>query len=158
MSLSLTTHIEPWAWAHNPPLPPKKERRDLEFLFLASSFLFDFLKIPPPPSFPPPPGPLSYDARVHFNPLSSSISFNDRKYTLQGNNVQIDINMFESWRDKWQKIDRKLTNFCHFGQVSVNSDMLCQFSVTLDNFLSIFLSFITSWYEHVPINLGIVSL
>ena len=36
------------------------------------------------------------------------------------------------------KIDWKLTNFCHFGQITVNSDIFCQLFVTLDNFLSIF--------------------
>ena len=33
--------------------------------------------------------------------------------------------------------DRKLTDFCHFGQIIVNSDIFCQRSVTLDNFQSI---------------------
>ena len=35
---------------------------------------------------------------------------------------------------------RKLTDFCHFGQINVNSDIFCQLSVILDNFLSIFCS------------------
>ena len=40
---------------------------------------------------------------------------------------------------KWLKIDqKKLTVICHFGQITVHSDILCQFFVTLDNFLSIF--------------------
>ena len=43
-------------------------------------------------------------------------------------------NMSESRRDKWQK---KLTNFCHFGQITVNSDVFCQFYVTMNNLLSI---------------------
>ena len=57
--------------------------------------------------------------------------------SLQGNNVRIDINMSESTCDKWQKIDNKLTHFCHFGHITVNSDIFCQISVTLDNLLSI---------------------
>ena len=44
----------------------------------------------------------------------------------------------------YKKIDKKLTEFCHFGQITVNLDILCQLSVTLDNFLSSFLYFITS--------------
>ena len=48
--------------------------------------------------------------------------------------------MSESRRDNLQKIDINLTNFCHFGQITINSDIFCQFSVTLDNFLSIFCS------------------
>ena len=29
----------------------------------------------------------------------------------------------------------KLTDFCHFEQINVNSDIFSQLSVTLDNFL-----------------------
>ena len=57
-------------------------------------------------------------------------------------------NMSVSRRDKWEKIDRKLTDFCHFGQIIANSDIICQLSVTLDNFVSIVLSFITSQFGH----------
>ena len=34
-------------------------------------------------------------------------------------------------------IDRKLTDFCRFGHITVNSDIFCQLFLTLDNFLSI---------------------
>ena len=36
-----------------------------------------------------------------------------------------------------KKIDRILTDFCHFGQITVNLNIICQHFVTLDNFLSI---------------------
>ena len=48
--------------------------------------------------------------------------------------------MSESRCPKLQKIDKILTDFCHFGQITINSDNFCQFSVILDNFLSIFFS------------------
>ena len=70
----------------------------------------------------------------------------------------ISQNMSESRRDKWQKFDRRLTNFCHFGQITANLDIFCLLFVTLDNFLSIILSFITSWFGHVSINSTTVSL
>ena len=35
---------------------------------------------------------------------------------------------------------RKLTDFCRFGQITVDSDIFCQLSVILDDFLSIFCS------------------
>ena len=47
-------------------------------------------------------------------------------------------NMSESKRDKWQKkLTENLIDLCHFGQIIVNSDIVCQLFVTLDNFLSI---------------------
>ena len=51
--------------------------------------------------------------------------------------IQIDRNMSKSRRGKPQKIDKKLTYFCHFGQITVNLDIITQVFVTLDNFLSI---------------------
>ena len=57
---------------------------------------------------------------------------------LQGNNARIDKNMSESRRDKCEIIDRKLTYFCHFGQITFNCDIFCQLTITLDNSLSIF--------------------
>jgi hypothetical protein len=48
--------------------------------------------------------------------------------------------MSESRSPKLRKFDRNLTDFCHFGQIIVNSDIFCQLSVILDNFLSIFCS------------------
>ena len=35
---------------------------------------------------------------------------------------------------------RKLTDFCRFGQITVDSDIFCQLSVILDDILSIFCS------------------
>ena len=48
--------------------------------------------------------------------------------------------MSESRCPKLHNIDRKLADFCHFGQITVNSDIFCQLSVILDNFLSILCS------------------
>ena len=74
---------------------------------------------------------------IHDN-ISSQV-VDKQKQALQGNNGQIDktcpnqdVINYENWR--------KLTNFCHFGQINVNSGIFCQLSITLDNFLSIFCS------------------
>ena len=58
------------------------------------------------------------------------------KGALQGNNGQIDRNMSESRRDKWQKIDRKLFKVTESWQKNVRIDSnlskvtkICQYSV-----------------------------
>ena len=55
---------------------------------------------------------------------------------LQGNNGRIDKTCPN--QDVIHYI--KLTDFCHFEQITINSDIFCQHSVTLGNFLSIFCS------------------
>ena len=52
--------------------------------------------------------------------------------TLQGNGGRVD----KTCPNQDVIIYKKLTDFCHFGQITVNSDIFCQFSFTLDSFLS----------------------
>ena len=45
------------------------------------------------------------------------------------------------WNDlkaHYKEIVVELTYFCHFGQITINSDIFRQLSVTVDNFISIF--------------------
>ena len=58
---------------------------------------------------------------------------------LQGNSGRIDKICPKQGVLIYRKLIKKLTDFCHFGQITVNSDILCQLSIILDNFLSIFL-------------------
>ena len=51
-------------------------------------------------------------------------------------------NMSESRCHKLQKIDRKLTDFCHFGQITVNSDIFVNFL----SFWTIFYQFFVVYY------------
>ena len=57
------------------------------------------------------------------------------EHSLQGNNVEIDKTCPNQ---DMINDNKKLTDFCHSGQNTINLDIFRQLSVTLDNFLSMF--------------------